>query len=121
MQVTNWPGICGLAGEKIDLYCAPLSKVLNYISTLFDEGLKYWTVNSYWSAISAYHNLINGEPIDTHPKVCALLIGIFNERLAQPRYALIWDADVVLTYMKNNISVACKLTVLLALSSALRA
>ena len=103
---------------------------MNYLSTLFDEGLQYRTVNAHRSAISAYHNFINGEPIGKHSKMCALQTGIFNERPPQPCYTFIWDVDVVLTYIKNNMSVnsqlseknlTCKLTVLLALSSALRA
>ena len=101
---------------------------MNYLSTLFDKGFQYQTVNSHRSTISAYHNFINGEPIGKHPN-CALLTGIFYERPPQPRYTFIWDADVVLTYIKNNMSLnfllsekklTCKLTMLLALSSALR-
>ena len=116
--------------KEIDPFCAPLSKILNYLSILFDEGLLYRTVNAHRSAISAYHNFINGEPIGKHPKICPLLTGIFNERQPQARYTFIWNVDVVLTYIKNNMSVSsqlseknltCKLTVLLALSSALRA
>ena len=38
-------------------------------------------------------------------KICALLTGIFNERPPQPRYTFIWNVDVVLTYIKNNMSV----------------
>ena len=79
-------------------------KVVNYLSTLFNEGLQYQTVNAHRSAISAYHNFINGKPIEKHPKVCALLTGIFNERPPQPRYSFIWNVDVVLTYIKNNMS-----------------
>ena len=45
LQVTNRPGISGLAGvrENIDPFCAPLSKFVNYLSTLFYEGLQYRT------------------------------------------------------------------------------
>ena len=70
---------------------------MNYLSTLFDEGLQYWTVNAHRSAVSTYHSFISGEPIAKHPKICALLTGIFNERPQQSRYAFIWDVDVVLT------------------------
>ena len=103
---------------------------MNYLSTLLDEGLQHWTVNTHRSAISAYHNFNNGEPIGKHPKICALLIGIFNARPPQSRYTFIWNVDVVLSCVINNMSVnsqlseknvTCKLTVLLALSSALRA
>ena len=81
--------------EKIDPFCAHLSKIVNYLSTLFDEGLQYQTVNAHRSAISAYHNFINGKPIGKRPKICALLTGISNERAPQPRYIFIWNVDVV--------------------------
>ena len=82
---------------------------MNYLSTLFDEGHQYRTVNAHRSAISAYHNFINGEPIDKHLKICALRTGIFNERPQQPHYTFILDVDVVLTYIKNNMSVNSQL------------
>ena len=77
---------------------------MNYLSPLFDEGLQYRTVNAHRTAISVHHNFINGEPIGKRPKICSLLTEIFNERPPQPRYTFIWNVDVVLTYIKNNIS-----------------
>ena len=74
----KWTSWC--VREKIDPFCAPLSKIVNYLSTLFDEGLQYRTANAHQSAILAYHHFTNREPIGKHPKVCALLTGIFNER-----------------------------------------
>ena len=124
-KLTSW---CVRA--KFDPFWALLCKIVNYLSTLFNEGRQYQTVNAHRSAISAYHNFINGKPIEKHPKVCALLTGIFNERPPQPRYSFIWNVDVVLTYIKNSMSVnyklfeknlTYKLTVLFALCSALRA
>ena len=81
LQVKNRPGISELVGKlrkKIDPFCTPLSRTLIYLSTLFDEGLQYRTANAHRSAISAYHNFINGEPICKHSKICALLTGIFT-------------------------------------------
>ena len=57
---------------------------MSHLSTLFYEGLQYRTVNARRSAFSAYHNFIDGEAIGKHPKICALLTGIFNERPPQP-------------------------------------
>ena len=122
----NWISWC--VREKIDPFCAPLSKIVNFLSALFDEGLQYLAVKAHRSAISACHNFLNGEPIGKHPKICALLTGIFNERPPKPRYTFIWDVNVVLTYMKNmsvnfqlsGKNLTCELAVLLALSSALR-
>ena len=41
----KWTSRC--VREKIDPFCAPLSKIVNYLSTLFDEGLQYWIVNAH--------------------------------------------------------------------------
>ena len=92
---------------------------MSNLSTLFDEGLHYQTENAHWSAILAFHDFINGGPIGKHPKLCALLTGIFNEIPPQSRYTFIWDIDVVLNY-KSKKDLTCKLTVLLTLSSVLR-
>ena len=105
--------------EKADPFCASLSKIVSNLSTLFDEGLHYQTENAHWSAILAFHDFINGEPIGKHPKLSALLTGIFNEIPPQSRYTFIWDIDVVLNY-KSKKDLTCKLTVLLTLSSVLR-
>ena len=65
-----------------------------------------------------------------HPKVCALLAGIFNQRPAQPRYAFIWEVEIVLQYIRTHwydnsllkdAGLTCKLTTLLALTTVLRA
>ena len=50
---------------------------MNHLSFLFDAGLKCRTASS---AISAYHEYIDGKPVDQHPKICALLKGVFNKR-----------------------------------------
>ena len=47
------------------------------------------------------------ESIGKHPKTCALLTGIFNERPPQPRYTFIWDVDVILTYKKMSVNSRC--------------
>ena len=118
------------ARETIDPFCISLSKIVNHMSTLFDEGLQYWTVYEHRSAILAYHNFIKGEPIDKHPKICILLTRIFDKIPPQQSYIFIWDVDVVLIYTKSNMSVTFqlsekkltwKLPALLALCSALRA
>ena len=39
--------------ETVDPFCVPLSTIVNYLSTLFDEDLQYQTVNSQRAVISA--------------------------------------------------------------------
>ena len=86
--MNKWTSWC--VREKIDPFYAPLSKIANYLSTLFEEGLQYQTVNAHQSVFSANYSFINGELIGKHPKICALLTGIFNERPPQPRCTFIW-------------------------------
>ena len=78
----NWISWC-------DPVCAPLSGILNYLPTLFENGLQYRTINSHRSAISGYHNYIDGKPVGKHPRVCALLAGVFNQRPPQSRYTFV--------------------------------
>ena len=103
--------------------------IINFLSEKFDKGLQYRTLNCLRSAISAYHVHIDGKSVGKHPKVCALLAGIFNQRPPQPRYVFIWDVEIVLQYIRthwydnssfNDADLTCKLTTLLALNTASR-
>jgi len=58
--------------------------------------LEYSTVNGHRSAISFYHEPVDGFSIGKHPKVCNLLRGISRERPPIPRYVFIWDVQSVL-------------------------
>ena len=70
---------------------------------------------------------MDGEPVGKHPRVCALLTGVFNQTPPQSHYTFAWDVKV---YLKANMSdnsqlsdkdLTHKLTVLMVLSSASRA
>ena len=37
-----------------------------------------------------------------HPKLCALLKGVFNKRPPQPQYVFIWDVQIVINYIKSE-------------------
>ena len=58
--------------------------IIDFLSEKFDKGLQYRTLNCLRSAISAHHVHIDGKSVGKHPKVCALLAGIFNQRPPQP-------------------------------------
>ena len=60
-------------------------------------------MNSLRCTISAYHVHIDGKSVRKHPKVCALLTGIFNQRPEQPRYVFIWDVEIVLQYISTHL------------------
>ena len=103
---------------------------MNYLSTLFEKSLQYRPINLHRSAISAYREFADGKPVGKHPRVCTLLAGVFNQRPPQPHNTFVWDAEIVLVYLKTNMSenpelsdkdLTHKLTVLMTLSSASRA
>ena len=67
--VTNRPGISVSAGvqTQIDPFSWSVKFVTNFPAGVFEAGLECRTLNSYRSAISAFHN--NGDSIATgrHP------------------------------------------------------
>lgn len=73
--------------------------MLDYLANLFEENYEYSTINCHRSAISAFHKKIDNYDVGTHPKVCSLMSGIFNERPPTPKYVFIWDVDQVLSYL----------------------
>ena len=95
----KWASWC--CRRKIDPYRCALSYVINFLAELFKQGMEYYTVNSHRSAISAYHEYIDGKPVGQHPLVCSALKGVFNLRPPQPKYVFIWDVEVVLKFMNT--------------------
>jgi integrase len=89
-------------------------------------GLEYTTLNSYRSAISAYHPEIDGVKVGKHPMISQLLRGVFNRKPPKPRYLETWDVNIVLEYIKTmgiDLSLkdlTLKLAMLLALTTVAR-
>ena len=106
-----------------------ISKVLDYLSYLFNLGYEYRTIGCHRSTISAYHEYVDNKPVRQHSHVCALLKGVFNERPPQPRYVFIWDIQTVLDFVKchwsrcdsSDKALTYKLVILMFFSSASRA
>lgn len=80
------------------------------------------------SAVSMTHEPVEGVPLGQHPLVTRLMKGVSNSRPLCPRYASIWDVDVVLKYLltlgeNKDLSLKTlskKLVLLLALTDASR-
>ena len=107
-RITNRLGVSGVAGVMKDklilfkhLWITLLISCLK-IWWRFLKILKFWlqyrTLNCLRSAISAYHVHIDGKSVGKHPKVCALLTGIFNQRPPQPRYFYMGCGDSFTEY-----------------------
>ena len=80
------------------------------------------------SAISAFHNPVDGMNVEKHPKVISLMKGVANLRPPLPKYCEIWEVEEVLQQIKtwpNNLSlsikqITLKTVMLLALSAIQR-
>ena len=73
-----------------------LSVVINFLTTLYDRGLGYSTVNTAKSAISTVTQLPGDMPIGQHPAVIRYMKGIFTRHPSLPWYCATWDVRQVL-------------------------
>ena len=105
-------------------------KIFDYTAFLFEKSYEYRTIGCHRSAISAFHDYVDGKPVRQHLEVCALGSGIFNNRPPQPRYMFVLSVESVINYIKtkwkNNENLSGKyltynLVILMALTSASRA
>ena len=92
--------------RKIHPFRCSLADILEFFSVSFEEGPEYNTISGYRSALSAYHEPIEGLSVGSHPLVSKLIAGIFNKRPPKPRYTFIYFKQLTL-----------KLAMLLALTS----
>ena len=123
-----WRKFCGwCSGQQIDPFRCPLTSVLQFLTDQLKEGREYNTIAGYRSAISAFHKPIDGCSVGNHPRISALMKGIFNKKPPKPKYRFIWDVDLVLGHLEalaindNLGKLTHKLVMLLALTSASRA
>ena len=71
------------------------------MAELFEKGLAYRTIGTDKSAISACYDPISNIQVGNHPRLSALVSGIFNKRPPQSKYPFIWDVEAVLDFLKK--------------------
>jgi len=82
--------------------CKPnLHSILEFLSSLFEEGLGFSAVNTARSALSLVLDPIEGFAVGKHPVVIRLLKGVVKSRPPQARYDSVWDAGIVLNLFKS--------------------
>ncbi|XP_068739614.1 uncharacterized protein [Montipora capricornis] len=124
--VAQWLAFC--RGRETNPYDPPIGTVLDFLVTLHDKGLKYSTLNTARSAISAVILPTNNHTIGTHPLVSRFMRGIYKANPPASRYHTTWNVQTVLTYLSAQDSVekldlkslTLKLLMLIALVSAQR-
>ena len=123
----RWSGWC--ISKQVNPIQASLEDIIEFLTCLFYEQKQYRTINTYRSAISRGHNMIDNLQVGKHPTIITHMRAIFNVRTPLPRYQNSWDVDKVLNLIalwgdNSNMSLKLlshKLVMLLSLASAGRA
>ena len=126
LYIKQWIDFC--CERQADPYNPPLTTVLDFLVNLHEKGLKYTTINTARSAISAITLSEDKNTIGCHPLVSRFMKGIYKGSPPTPRYQSTWDIQPVLTYLasinpadKLDLKVlTLKLVMLIALVSAQR-
>ena len=84
----KWTSWCGK--KQIDPFQCPVNDILDYLTSLFKEGYAYRTIGCHRSAISAYHEHVDGKPVSTlmyvHYLLECLIIDLHNQDI--PLYGI---------------------------------
>ena len=122
----RWVQFC--SQRQIDSLRAPVTRVLDFLTELYNTGLGYSAINTARSAISSILLSTGAVSFGSHPFVVRFLRGVYNSRPSLPRYTEIWDVRIVLDKLREMSPASTlalkeltyKLVMLIALVSAQR-
>ncbi|WAR20627.1 YI31B-like protein [Mya arenaria] len=124
--INRWIHFC--REREIDPLQTPIEYCIEFLTELYDSGLRYETLNTARSAVSSLCKKQNGYNVGSHPLVIRFLSGVYNLRPTKPKYKETWDVSKVLCYLKaltpaRQLSLkmlSYKLVMLIALTQASR-
>ena len=114
--------------KQLDVAHATINDGLDFLTLLYKQGVGYSAIITARSALSSAITPADKMTFGEHPVVACFLKGTFELRPSLPRYSTIWDAGMVLTYLRsfpalNDLTLkqlTLNLTMLLALVTAQR-
>ncbi|XP_044127924.1 uncharacterized protein LOC122921764 [Bufo gargarizans] len=95
----SWVGWC--MERDLDPVSASVTHLLQFLTSLFEAGKAYRTINLFRSAISSTHQGFDGVPAGRHPLVSRLLRGSRLARPPRPRFTATWDVSLVLSFLSS--------------------
>ena len=124
--LSRWVTYC--KNKQLDVTHATINDGLDVLTLLYKQGIDYSAINTARSALSSAITPADKTTFGEHPLVTRFLKGTFELRPSLPRYSTIWDACIVLTYLRsfpalNDLTLkqlTLNLTMLLALVTAQR-
>ena len=72
---------------------------MEFLTSEFNLGKAYMTLNVYRSAISSTQPKTDSVRVGEHPLVVQLLKGTYNLRPLLPRYSSTWDVGLVILFL----------------------
>ena len=93
----RWDSWC--RERKLNSVHASVESILEFLTSEFNLGRAYRTLNVYRSAISSTHPKIDSVRVGEHPLVVQLLKGAYNLRPPLPRYSSTWDVSLVVPFI----------------------
>ena len=88
--------------RKINHSSPKIGEALQFLMSLYNQGLTYSTINTARSALSLILNIEGPHPFGSHPLVSRFLKGIYETRKPQPKYKTILDVAIELKHLKTR-------------------
>jgi hypothetical protein len=76
-------------------------EVLDFLTYLYDQGLKYSALNTARAALSSFVILDNNVTVGKHPLIQRFLKAVYLNRPTLPRYSVTWDVLPVLNFLRT--------------------
>ena len=86
---------------QINYYSPPLRDALQILLGLFNQGLRYSTLNTARSALSTIVTIDGVGSFGSNPIVTQFMKRVFELRRPKPKYDKIWDVSVVLKHLPS--------------------
>lgn len=121
-SIQEWAQFC--INAKCDIFKPRVEEVLEFLSTKYQQGASYTTLNTHRSAIA----FVYGEWIGKEPTISRLMKGVFKLKPPKPRYEEIYNLEPVIAKIQEMSPLSTlslpelteKLVILLALITAHR-
>ena len=97
--IKRWTTYCHQ--KQIDPVSATIPQALDFLVELFETGVGYSGINTARSALSSVLKPVNGITFGAQESVKRFLKGVYEARPSNPRYAVTWDVNMVLNYLKS--------------------
>lgn len=89
----KWQDFC--LQQNVDVFKFSVLDAINFLTSLFESGASYASLNSYRSALS----LLDNGNLGQNPLIKRFFKGVYRLRPSKPRYEVTWDPEIVLNYV----------------------